>query len=38
VYVAYVRNKLNDTRCDHRIDTVRGVGYRYMPPRHASSA
>jgi two-component system OmpR family response regulator/two-component system response regulator MprA len=38
VYVAYVRNKLNDTRCDHRIDTVRGVGYRYMPPDHVSSA
>lgn len=38
VYVAYVRNKLNDTRCDHRIDTVRGVGYRYMPPDHVSPA
>ncbi len=32
VYVAYVRNKLDDADCDHRIETVRGVGYRYHPP------
>ena len=38
VYVAYVRNKLSDTRCSHRIDTVRGVGYRYMPPEQVESA
>lgn len=32
VYVAYVRGKLDEFDCDHRIETVRGVGYRYVPP------
>jgi len=32
VYVAYVRSKLDAFDCDHRIETVRGVGYRYVPP------
>lgn len=38
VYVAYVRNKLGDTPCGHRIETVRGVGYRYMPPDRVEPA
>ena len=37
VYVAYVRNKLGESSCDdHRIETVRGVGYRYTPPDAAT--
>lgn len=36
VYVAYVRGKLDEADCDHRIETVRGVGYRYVPPEKAS--
>ena len=32
VYVAYVRTKLDDAHCEHHVDTVRGVGYRYRPP------
>jgi two-component system OmpR family response regulator/two-component system response regulator MprA len=35
VYVAYVRGKLDEADCGHRIETVRGVGYRYVPPEHA---
>ncbi|NBB73597.1 MAG: response regulator [Bacteroidetes bacterium] len=35
VYVAYVRSKLDAFDCDHRIETVRGVGYRYVPPDSA---
>lgn len=38
VYVAYVRNKLGDTRCGHCIETVRGVGYRYVPSAQEESA
>jgi two-component system OmpR family response regulator/two-component system response regulator MprA len=29
VYVNYVRRKLEEAGCDSRIDTVRGIGYRY---------
>ncbi|MFO8231136.1 MAG: response regulator transcription factor [Longimonas sp.] len=36
VYVAYVRNKLNETACcDACIETVRGVGYRFVPTNNA---
>lgn len=34
VYVAYVRSKLDDADCGHRIETIRGVGYRYVPPEN----
>ena len=37
VYVAYVRSKLDEADCDHRIETVRGVGYRYVPPENVQS-
>lgn len=35
VYVAYVRTKLEKADCNHRIETVRGIGYRYVPPGDA---
>lgn len=35
VYVAYVRGKLDEADCSHRIETIRGVGYRYVPPDQA---
>ncbi|PEN08362.1 DNA-binding response regulator [Longimonas halophila] len=39
VYVAYVRNKLNETACcDACIETVRGVGYRFAPTSNASAS
>lgn len=31
VYVNYVRSKLRDAGCSATIETVRGVGYRYLP-------
>ena len=31
VYVGYVRKKLSNVGCASQIETVRGVGYRYMP-------
>jgi two-component system OmpR family response regulator/two-component system response regulator MprA len=31
VYVGYVRRKLEAAGCPARIETVRGVGYRYRP-------
>ncbi len=30
VYVGYLRRKLSGGRCAHRIETVRGTGYRYV--------
>ena len=38
VYVAYVRNKLDEADCAHRIETVRGVGYRYHPPDEVAAS
>mgnify|MGYP006281818423 FL=1 len=39
VYVAYVRGKLNKTTCgDACIETVRGVGYRFVPANNANNA
>ena len=31
VYVGYVRRKLDAAGCAARIETIRGVGYRYRP-------
>jgi two-component system OmpR family response regulator/two-component system response regulator MprA len=31
VYVGYVRHKLDDAGCTAQIETVRGVGYRFVP-------
>lgn len=31
VYVGYVRRRLEEAGCTARIETVRGVGYRYRP-------
>ncbi|WP_456429007.1 response regulator transcription factor [Rhodocaloribacter sp.] len=31
VYVNYLRHKLAEAGCASRIDTVRGIGYRYVP-------
>jgi two-component system OmpR family response regulator/two-component system response regulator MprA len=38
VYVGYVRRKLADVGCASRIETVRGVGYRYVPAREGALA
>ena len=37
VYVGYVRRKLTDVGCTAHIETLRGVGYRYMPHRDAGA-
>ncbi|NNF59028.1 MAG: winged helix-turn-helix transcriptional regulator, partial [Rhodothermaceae bacterium] len=36
VYVGYVRRKLAAAGCAARIETVRGVGYRYVPADEAA--
>ncbi|MDX1740449.1 MAG: response regulator transcription factor, partial [Rhodothermales bacterium] len=33
VYVGYLRRKLSGAHCAHRIETVRGAGYRYVVER-----
>jgi two-component system OmpR family response regulator/two-component system response regulator MprA len=38
VYVGYVRRKLEAAGCAARIDTVRGVGYRYVPSENVEEA
>lgn len=38
LYISYLRNKLNDDASKPKmIETVRGVGYRYKPPKDISS-
>lgn len=34
VYVGYVRHKLEDAGCRSQIETVRGVGYRFLRAEH----
>lgn len=38
VYVGYLRRKLSGARCSHRIETVRGAGYRYVVNKGESVA
>lgn len=37
VYVGYVRHKLADAGCPSQIETVRGVGYRFLPAARSSA-
>lgn len=38
VYVGYVRRKLREAGCGGEIETVRGVGYRYVPAEPVEAA
>ena len=38
VYVGYVRHKLEDASCTAQIETVRGVGYRFVPDHSGNPA
>jgi DNA-binding response OmpR family regulator len=37
IYVGYLRGKFRDVGVEAPIETIRGFGYRYRPPRDAAN-